>query len=1059
MTSNYGAMYPSTGNGTTIVTTKSGTDQIHGVVYEFLRNEAFNSKGYFDIGNKAPMYRRNDFGGTIGGPIVIPHIYNGTGKSHFFFSEEARIETDPYAFRRAVPSLAERNGDFTDVCPYAAPGQQVAVDYSRYPDCPQIGDQTIYSNGADLPASYPGNKLTSFMNPAATAILNSGIIPAPNATSGCNSTIGYCYDDEVALPTYYREELFRIDHTINDKTQAGFRYIHDEWDTTTSVPQWGAVVNSFPTIRNRFYGPGLSMAARVTSAISSSFLNEFVASYTDSHVTLADVAAPAVSLARPDVLNSSLGYLFNNGSKGIDGVPKMPGIVIAGNNAAYGGNGFAVDSSYMPWRHTNPTYSFTDNMTKTIGKHDFQFGIQAIFFQRNQVNGSIGAASGDVQGLMTFSNAGASSSSGNAFADFLTMFESGVSSPGMGTGRIASFEQDSGQAVYHQRYAIGEPYLQDTWKVTPRLTATLGVRLSLFGTYHEKNGNSYNWDPREYSRALEETVQIDPLTGEMLNALTGKPVQYYNSDESVNPQVINGIVRCGSVGPGGCMGGGHPEAAPRIGLAWDPFGNGRTSIRAGYGIFFEHGTPDEANTGSLEGGAPIVLSATQLNPSAPNCIGNIGANCPVGPGAFPLNVTSIPTKIRWPYVQQWSMSIEHELPVKMLMTIAYVGSKGTHLTTEIQANQLLPVPASVDPFAAGEPIRRVNCGGEENGVGYNGAYYQLASGTKIWPTSPGFTNMQAACYGSGSYTNPNALRQNYPGLGQIYQIENAANSSYHAFQATLRRVQGPLNLGVAYTFSHSIDNASDRSDSTFTNSYDLRSNRASSNFDQRQLLHISYVYEIPTPWKSLQEKTGLAALNKYALGGWQISGVTAFETGIPFSVVSAASPNGVGVNDNAGVANGVGIGAYPDVVGDPHGARPAVPASNANFGPLLLNPGAFAAPRGLTFGDAGRNFLNNPSRWNFDTSMLKHFKVKELADIEFRAEAFNVFNHTQFRIYDPTMGNQPNNTVSCYGPTAPFSAGDPGGADDQGCLVGQSFLHPVDAHRPRTLQFGLKVTY
>jgi hypothetical protein len=176
-------------------------------------------------------------------------------------------------------------------------------------------------------------------------------------------------------------------------------------------------------------------------------------------------------------------------------------------------------------------------------------------------------------------------------------------------------------------------------------------------------------------------------------------------------------------------------------------------------------------------------------------------------------------------------------------------------------------------------------------------------------------------------------------------------------------------------------------------------------------------------------------------------------------VVSAASPNGIGVNDNAGAANGVGISAYPDLIGDPHAHVPAVPLNNANFGPLLLNPGAFAAPRGLTFGNAGRNSLNNPSRWNFDAALLKHFSIREHAVLEFRAESYNVFNHTQFRIYDPTIGNQPNNTVSCYAPTAPYSAGDSGGGSDAGCLTGQSFLHPVDAHRPRTLQFGLKLTY
>ena len=141
LTSNYGAQYPSTGNGTTIVTTKSGTDSLHGSLYEFFRNEDLNAKGYFDIGNSAPLYRRNDFGGSIGGPVDIPRFYSGKGKTHFFFSEEARLETSPTAYRQAVPSLAERNGDFSDVCPALANGGFQGFSRAQYPDCPdaQLG--------------------------------------------------------------------------------------------------------------------------------------------------------------------------------------------------------------------------------------------------------------------------------------------------------------------------------------------------------------------------------------------------------------------------------------------------------------------------------------------------------------------------------------------------------------------------------------------------------------------------------------------------------------------------------------------------------------------------------------------------------------------------------------------------------------------------------------------------------------------------------------------------------------------------------------------------------
>jgi hypothetical protein len=183
--------------------------------------------------------------------------------------------------------------------------------------------------------------------------------------------------------------------------------------------------------------------------------------------------------------------------------------------------------------------------------------------------------------------------------------------------------------------------------------------------------------------------------------------------------------------------------------------------------------------------------------------------------------------------------------------------------------------------------------------------------------------------------------------------------------------------------------------------------------------------------------------------GWELTGITVYQSGTPFSVVNGASSNGTSVLDNAGVANGIGAGSYPDVIGNP---RSRAPFSSGSIGPLLYNPAAFAAPTGLTFGDAGRNFLNNPSRLNFDMALLKHFKVTEGTTLEFRAEAFNVFNHTQFIIYDPDRGNQANNTITCYGQET-YSAGDPS------CMVGSSFLHPIEAHRPRTVQFGLKLAF
>jgi hypothetical protein len=1109
LTSNYGAQYPSTGNGTTIVTTKSGTDTFHGSLYEFFRNEALNAKGYFDVGNRAPLYRRNDFGGTIGGPVYIPHVYNGKGKTHFFFSEEARLEKDPYAYRQAVPSLAERNGDFSDVCPAVANGEKGSFTRAKYPDCPDgnngypglEGNGSSYSTFVNNQLTYPGNSTNSTLSQNALAILSTGFIPLPTATNGCNTTGSACYNADVSLPTYWRQELFRIDHTINANWSAGFRYIHDEWNETTPVPLYAYTQNSFPSIQNKVYGPGLSLVARVSGAFSPTFLNEFTASYTDQYITLSDQPNAGVSLTRPPSLSQTtpctsttsqcpLSTIFDNGGKGIDGVPKVPGVSIAGNNAVYGGFGFAVDPGYTPWEHTNPVYSFGDNLTKVLGRHNFQFGAQWMIWQRNQTNGPIGATTGDTQGLLTFTNLKTTQATGNAFADFLyTDLQFGV--PG-GSGDISSFQQDSAQSRYRQRFQIVEPYFQDDFKVSPRLTLNAGLRLSLFGTYHEANNQAYNWETSAFNTAAAKTVSVDTTYGNLVNVATSTPIPLNQSNPTagLDPRIINGIVQCGVNGrPASCMSGHLFNPAPRVGFAWDPTGAGKMSLRGGYGIFFEHGTADEANTGSLEGAAPVVLNMTQTNPAGWGAIGQTFVNPPGqwnNGTAFPINVTAIPTKVKWTYVQQWSLSVERQLPWNALATVAYVGSTGTHLTAEREINQLVPLGPGQIPFGAHQPLQTkganpnapVNVASIAGDCTFGGpanknAFY-LLNGAVIAPGDTRYPNIAAACYISGTGIPPNALRTFAPGIGEIYSLENVANSNYNGLQVTARKVSGPLTLGVSYSYSHSIDNASDRSDATFVNSFNLASNRASSNFDQRHLLHISYIYELPVlhaldgifhfadsdPTNTVANPGGFSDSRaaKAILNGWQVSGITLFETGIPFTVVNNGSPQGVGALDNAGVGNGVGAGSYPDRSG--FSAKTRVPAGGKNsqsFGPLLLNPIAFVAPQGLTFGNAGRNDLNNPSRWNWDVTLLKHNQFGERVNGEFRIEAFNIFNNTQFRIYDPVLGTQPQNTVSCYG--GPVSYYSSGGGDGIDCLTGSSFLHPVDAHRPRTIQFALKLSF
>ena len=1131
LTSNYGAEYGKSGSGSVLVTTKSGTKDFHGNAYEFIRNEFFNARNYFDQTKHAPLYRRNDFGGTFGGPVFIPHVYDtNKDKTFFFFSEEFRFEKTPVDYNQGVPSLQERQGNFSDVCPVNASGASTEFALVSYPDCP-----ATTSN----PGTSPFVKAFSAIgqqqpSPVSAALLATNVIPLPTSTTGCNSSLPAselrCYNASVSPSTFYREELFRIDHNITPSETLSFRFVHDAWNTTTLTPQWGLVVNSFPTVQNKLNGPGLDVAVSLQQVLPKNFLNRIVFAYSAAHISLVTEAAKGVDLSRTDagidapcqsvsvpVVNPAagypttttgdlcpVGYLFPSATQ----KNLIPGLEFNGTNPAYGGHGFAVDTGYAPWDDANPTYMVRDDLSKTFGKHTIQVGAQLITAQENESSGVNGANTGDTQGLMSWSNQLSVRTTNNAFADFIggtTGVPSATAQAGaLDATNLQAFAQDSGQARYHNRYHSLEFYGQDDWRITPRLTLNLGFRGSLFGTWYNDKNTAYNWEPGAFNQSTAHSVFVNPENFWLNYTATGNPVPL--DPANLDPSLVNGLVRCGVNGvPKSCMASSVFHPGPRVGFAWDPFGKGTTSMRGGYGIFWEHGTSAEANTGSLIGGAPLILSVTAPTGNSIgyyNCIGGGALNGQLGPNgecttytgwtetasgqtlpaAYPLSIASIPTKAVYSYIQQWSLSVEHEIKKNLVFTVAYAGTKGTHLTAEYNLNQLRPLDPINNPFQPGEPLTTANCGAN-NGISYPSTSSQgleLAN-----PSQAFYDNLGVACYGNIGFgqkagiggIQPGTIRP-YLGFNQIFAIRNVAASQYHALQSTLHQTAGPLDLGVSYTYSHSIDDASDRFNSNFVNAYNLSANKASSDFDERHLLNISYIYDFsfrkifqsvstfdandPTnelPVGMPQKRWYDSQVAKVFLDGWQLSGITMWLTGTPFSAVNGGGSDGTGPQDNAGVGYGLNAGSYPDIArGVPRNTKPPGGRNAQSFGPQLLDPAQFVAPQGLTYGNAGRNFLNNPSRTNFNTALLKHFKVLGENDLEFRAEAFNVFNHTQFRIYDPSHpGNTGNNVISCYGgPAVNYSAAGGDGAD---CLTGNSFLHPVDAHDPRIMQFGLKLTY
>ena len=981
LTSNYGAQYGRNGSGTVEVETKSGTSSFHGDIYEFVRNDDFNARQYFQT--SVPSYKKNDFGYTLGGPVYIPNLYNTEKqKTFFFWSEEWRRDRVPgQVFNIPVPSNQERMGNFSDLCPG--------------PDCPI---EPAFINGAPNPnagQAFPGNQVP--VDPVGQALL--ALIPPANA--GVPGAALYVASP--VQPTNWREELLRVNHNINSRLRAMFRYTHDSWDTVTPTALFSG--GAFPTVETNFDGPAVSLVARLSAVMSPTFLNEFVASYTTDHILTSSTGYP-----NPDAwmrpANFPMGSFFDNGFGG-----KLPDITLTGNTAYGGGFYQDVNGEWPEGKYnSNPTYTYRDNVTKIIGRHNLQFGAYFVAAQKNELSGLF------INGSLSF-DVSSAVSTGNSFADLLT-------------GQVANYSQGSNQVKFYNRYKILEPYMQDDFRVTDRLTLNLGLRISLFGTYRDRYRHAYNWDPALYNPA---NAPIIDESGNLTGGNSGALVPGAGN-------IFDGLVQCGVNGvPAGCSKGHLFNPAPRIGFAWDPRGNGKMAVRGGYGIFFEHTNGNEADTEGMESqSSPLLQSPTEYNVTGYMNLGGSGTTV-----EFPLSFYSIPDKAIWPYMQQWHFDFQREVAPSTVATISYVGSKGTHLGRQRDINQIYPVSLSQNPYAAGQPISATDCGTVSIDTT---APLATATATVNGVTSVGgwANNLAVACG-----NDPNPYRPHY-GLGSITRLENTSNSGYNALQMSLRRSAGALQINASYTYSHSIDDASSRYDAGFANSYDPSASRASSSFDIRHMLNIGYIYDLP-----FFKGTGLTHT---FLGGWQYSGIASWQTGTPFSATNSANyPDNAGVGGNSNVV----VGSYADVVGNPSSNIPSASESSiSGYAGLFYNPAAFAAPRGLTFGDSGRNFLRNPGRTNFDMALFKHFAIKESMAFEFRAEAFNIFNHTEFAPLNGDGGSASynggpssgTNMANCY-------AGPDNSAGDPSCLSQSNFLHLGAVHPARVLQLGLKFVF
>jgi hypothetical protein len=925
LTGAYQAEYGRSAGAQVQLVTKSGTSQFHGSGYLYHRNEGLNANTYlnnirpqFGLSATAkPLFRYNDPGYTIGGPIPI-RKWNIRNKLFFFWSEEWQLQLVPNtAHNVTVPTALERKGDFSQ-----------SVSSANHQPV-KIYDPT---NGQLFPGSIiPTNRIWA---PGA-AIL--GVYPLPNQSLAANANLPsgatYNYQTQLAGASPRREDLGRLDYNVTEKIRVFGHYIKDISNAVIPYGTWVLGINP-PVASISEPIPGNSLAGGMTYMISPTMTNEFNLGYTNNSI---NIFAPNNGLSQKTLMGSNpLPVLYPDAVQG----DYLPQVGFGGNNLA---NSPTFGSNDAPFINYNTTIDLTDSVTKVWRNHVIKAGFYMQRSRKDQT--SFGAFNGSYnfgdQGGPTGANP---IDTGYGFANALL-------------GVYQSFNQAQHHINGLYRYWNIEQYVQDTWKVTPHLTIDWGLRAAWYQPQYDAGLQASTfelsqWDPKQASRLYVPAVNpatnarnaYDPI------AKTYLPVNYIGLliPGSGNPS--NGICQAGTCISKYLTQNRGLQWGPRVGIAWDVTGKQDLVIRTGGGIFYDRiqgnrtfdtvTNPPEAFSVTQQYGY-----AQQLNP----------ATAVLSP---PSAVEVDPTG-KIPTTYSYQFSVQKRLPLDIILDVAYVGSASRHQ----QDNRNLNWSAFGTTWtaAATDPTAGAGCSG------------------------------CSAVLGTGRPLGSNALPQNFmsriQGYGNINLYESAATANYNALQVQVqRRAAKGLFLGVSYSWSKAMSSAQSggTNDNAFVrpDQYNRMANTAPASFDRRQVLAINYVYTLPT------EKLGGNAWTKLITNGWQISGVTMAQTGAPFTP-SVSMQNS---------SNQVVTGSYTE------GSRPVRvagcnPYTGSSSWTTYLNPACFLPPSVGSIGlESGINYLNGPGGVNFDMALQKEFAVIRDGKVhfQFRADAFNVFNHTIF---------------------------------------------------------------
>lgn len=689
----------------------------------------------------------------------------------------------------------------------------------------------------------------------------------------------------------FRQELYKIDHKFSDRWMISGRFIKDK--IPTEEPRGLFTGAALPGVSNTSTdSPGRGVVARMTTTISPTMVNE--AGY---------------SWSWGAIISSPTGLILAANSPSIK--PTLPFPVSLGRvpTLSFGGALSAV-TGYGPYDQRNVNHNWFDNLTKIAGKHSLKTGVSIIHYTKRENQATNNASSFT---FATTPRPNGTSTLQQAWANFLL-------------GNVATFTQTARDITPDLRVNQFELYLQDEYRIRRNLTLTFGARYSNFRQPTDAAGYLNNFDPSRYDPAnaprIDNAGNLVPGTGDPLNGLI---VQGGNSPYGSKITNENNL-----------------NLAPRFGFSWDPMGQGRMAIRGGYGIaydFSQVGVYESPITGNPSSVETISIVNTRLD--SPASSGSVSVS------AAPPALSGLPLPYQTPYVQQWSLDVQKELPGHWIVQAGYYGSKGTHLFGQVDINQVYPglaVAAGLqDPNA---PITR------------------------------------------GASSNRLNLIRPYRGYNAINAIQTWFNSSYNGLQTALERRFGDSFFNIAYTWSKAITDAGTDLAAPM-NTYNRRGDRALAPFDRRHVLTLNWNYELP--W--FRKRTDWAG---YALGGWQLSGIATFNSGLPLTISSSTlgtDPAGLGFLGPSA------SGARPDQTCDPNQNAPRTIAE-------WFNKSCFEdVPAGqIRTGNAGRSTIRGPGLQRWDISAYKNFRFAERYRLQFRAEGFNVLNHTNFASVSTSLG-------------------------------------------------------